>query len=223
MVGVVSGETEQSVSGWTTDTLHMYLMQQINDMRAMLNERYQTQTKAVDAAFQAQQLAMSTALTAAETAVTKALESAEKAVIKAEVAADKRFEAVNEFRAQLSDQAATFMPRTETEAALARLAERMQEIIADLGLSIPRVEAVALANRNIERIAEVMALTQLMTPRNEWAAGHERLSKQFADLETRINKIDGRSDGVTSARVLALAVIAGLGTLITAYIALTGH
>jgi hypothetical protein len=47
-----------------------------------------------------------------------ALEAAEKAVLKAENASEKRFEAVNEFRATLSDQAATFITRKEVEALM---------------------------------------------------------------------------------------------------------
>ena len=85
----------------------------IGEMREMLNERYATQTKALDAAFLAQQTAMKTAFDAADKAVAAALESAEKAVTKAEAAAEKRFESVNEFRQQLTDQAATFVSRTE--------------------------------------------------------------------------------------------------------------
>jgi len=38
----------------------------------------------------------------------------ELAVNKAEAATEKRFESVNEFRAQLGDQSRTFMPRIES-------------------------------------------------------------------------------------------------------------
>jgi hypothetical protein len=121
----MSGETEASVSGWTVDTLREHIdqrtedlrdgvRQQITDMRVMLNERYETQTKALDAAFKA-----------AEQAVQTALVSAEKAVGKAEAAADKRFDAVNEFRQTLSDQTATFIPRSEYDAAQKALTERV--------------------------------------------------------------------------------------------------
>ncbi len=51
-----------------------------------------------------------------EQAVQAALAAAEKAVVKAELASDKRFESVNEFRAQLSDQANTFISRVEYNA-----------------------------------------------------------------------------------------------------------
>lgn len=60
--------------------------------------------------------------------VALALAAADKAVSKAELATEKRFEGVNEFRGQLTDQARTFMPRTESDAAIQRQAERLQEL-----------------------------------------------------------------------------------------------
>lgn len=54
-------------------------------------------------------------------------EAQEKAVLKAEIASEKRFDSVNEFRATLSDQTATLMPRAEStlrwEAASERIAK----------------------------------------------------------------------------------------------------
>lgn len=122
----MSGETEANISGWTVDTLRENLQRQIDtqqdirdrqisDLRDMLQERYATQTKALDAAF-----------AAAEKSVATALDSAEKAVVKAETAAEKRFEAVNEFRGQLADQAATFIGRNEAEARILALGEKLE-------------------------------------------------------------------------------------------------
>jgi hypothetical protein len=128
----MGGETEQEVSGWTVDTLRMSMQRQLDDFRERMQERYETQTKAVDAAFLAQQTAMQTALTAAERAVQTALLSAEKAVTKAELAADKRFDAVNEFRGQLADQAAQFMPREVADALFAELRKKIDENTARL-------------------------------------------------------------------------------------------
>lgn len=101
----------------------------IEDLRNMLDERYQTQTKAVDAAFAAQQQAMTTALAAAERAVATALQSAERAVSKSESAQEKRLEGVNEFRAQLSDQAATFVRRDDVDVRIAAITERLNDTI----------------------------------------------------------------------------------------------
>jgi hypothetical protein len=124
----VSGETGAVESGWTVDTLNAHIQQQLADLRVLLDERYRTQTKAVDAAFLAQQTAMTTALTAAERAVQTALLAAEKAVAKAETSAEKRFDAVNEFRAAYQDLIAAQMPRAEAEQRLQQLAESLSEV-----------------------------------------------------------------------------------------------
>jgi hypothetical protein len=150
----MSGETEREVSGWTVDTLRDYvkdtlradqqsvqnrfsaleslLQSRFNDQREMLNERYNTQTKALDAAFVAQQTAMRTALETADKAVQAALISAEKAVGKAEIASEKRFESVNEFRAQLTDQAATFLSRAEYEGNHKALADKFETQLSNV-------------------------------------------------------------------------------------------
>src|ERR1700722_14136608 len=57
-----------------------------------------------------------------------ALTSSEKAVTKAELATEKRFDSVNEFRDTLRDQAATLMPRNESEAKFAAINEKFDDI-----------------------------------------------------------------------------------------------
>lgn len=113
----MSGETEKDESGWTVDTLRYYMTQRFADQEKLLDERYATQTKAVEKAFAAADLAVQAALT-----------SAEKAVSKAEMASDKRFDAVNEFRSALTDQTATFIPRTEALGILDRHAEDIKTL-----------------------------------------------------------------------------------------------
>lgn len=116
--------------GWTLATLAEYLNRRIEDersltaveiqaLRGLLQERYETQTKALDAAFVAAEKAMQTALA-----------SAERAVSKAESAAERRFESVNEFRQTLTDQAATFMPRVEAEQRIQALADKHDDLAA---------------------------------------------------------------------------------------------
>ena len=99
----MSGETEASVSGWTTDTLREHLTQRIADLDRALSRRMDDADKAIQAA----------------------LVSAEKAVVKAETASEKRFEGVNEFRKALSDQTATFIPRTEYDTSHDALSARV--------------------------------------------------------------------------------------------------
>jgi cysteinyl-tRNA synthetase len=130
----VSGETEQTPSAWTIDSLHEHLVGRLEDLRVLLDERHA-----------AQQLAMSTALTAAEKAVAAALVSAEKAVSKAEAASEKRFDSVNEFRQQLSDQAATFAARAEVEVQIKALSEKVE---SETARNRERISALELAYRS---------------------------------------------------------------------------
>lgn len=60
--------------------------------------------------------------------VALALAAADKAVTKAETANEKRFESVNEFRGTLADQAATLISRTEHDATVASLSEKLEDI-----------------------------------------------------------------------------------------------
>jgi hypothetical protein len=63
-----------------------------------------------------------------------------KAIEKAETAADKRFDAVNEFRAQLADQTRTFMPRAEYDRAHADLVQRVGALADTVGGRVGRLE-----------------------------------------------------------------------------------
>jgi len=85
----VTGETKSDVSGWTIDTLRVYLLGVISDADRRYEERFKAQALAVDAAIRA----------------------ATEATGKAERATELRFESVNEFRSALTDQTATFMTR----------------------------------------------------------------------------------------------------------------
>jgi hypothetical protein len=186
----MSGETEASVSGWTVDTLHEHLLSTVNDvkreidlvrnsflqqhsdLREMLNERYAIQTKALDATFLAQQTAMRTALEAAEKAVQTALVSAEKAVAKAEVAAEKRFESVNEFRAQLTDQATTFLTRNEVDVRLNALSEKLD----------------SEAKRNTTRVSDLELRI------------YATISDQDKRLTSRLDLLQGHTGGTTDSQ-----------------------
>lgn len=59
----------------------------------------------------------------------------ENAVRIANEASEKRFDAVNEFRAQLSDQTRTFLPRTEYDARHETLENRVSELTDRLNRS----------------------------------------------------------------------------------------
>lgn len=57
-----------------------------------------------------------------------ALAAADRAVNKAETASEKRFDAVNEFRATLADQQRNLMPRNETELLIKALNEKIDSL-----------------------------------------------------------------------------------------------
>lgn len=115
---------------WTFSTALTLVQQRVDNLEKLLNERYQTQTKATDAAFVAQQTAMKTAFDAADKAVQAALAAAKEAAAKAESAAKDRFAAVNEFRGQLSDQATTFLSRVEYFAQHQALTDKVEALDA---------------------------------------------------------------------------------------------
>lgn len=94
------------MSGWTFETLKEHLQALMAERDHRNQQRFDGQEKAVAAALQA----------------------AKEAVEKAETAANKRFDSANEFRQQLNDQAATFMPRLEAEQRIGQQAERLAGI-----------------------------------------------------------------------------------------------
>lgn len=62
--------------------------------------------------------------------VNAAFASSKEAILKAETATERRFESVNEFRAQLNSQTQSFMPREVAEAKLAEVNKKVDELTA---------------------------------------------------------------------------------------------
>lgn len=116
------------------DTLHADLKESIVYRLAALDDRYRELFRAADLRyeqrFQAQQVLHEAALKAQKDAVATAMAAAERQTSKAERDAEKRFESVNEFRQQLSDQAATFIPRLEAEQRIKALADKVEMLQA---------------------------------------------------------------------------------------------
>jgi hypothetical protein len=139
---------------------------------------------------------MQTAFNAADKAVTAALEAAEKAVGKAEIAAEKRFDAVNEFRAQLADQAATFLPRSEADLSIGRTTDTVHQLSATVSGLVSRAEIESAMTRNNER---------------------------FQDLADRVTRAEGHGAGITSGWTYLLGAIAAVSTIIGIYLAVKGH
>jgi hypothetical protein len=121
---------------WTLATLDRHLMGVMNERDRAYQHRYEAQEKAVAAALLAQERLSQTSFASQEKAVAAALTAAQSAVNKAEVAAEKRFDSVNEFRAQLADQAATFLPRAEFDRAIGSLSEKLDASVKGLAEKI---------------------------------------------------------------------------------------
>jgi len=61
-------------------------------------------------------------------ATQSALAASDRAVTKAEMASEKRFDAVNEFRATLADQQRNLMPRAEVEIMMKSINEKVDAL-----------------------------------------------------------------------------------------------
>lgn len=106
----------------------------------------------VDARFNSQEQAMSAALAAAD-----------RAVAKAEAASEKRFEAVNEFRASLNDQTRTLVPRAEHEQAVRALSEKIEVLTARVNQRDDRGRGMgALSGWIVSAILLVVAVAGLV-------------------------------------------------------------
>jgi hypothetical protein len=104
----------------------------LNELKVIIDERdrtyqqrWEASEKATVTALNATKDAVAAAFVAQEKAIAAALIAAERAVSKSEIASEKRFDAVNEFRAQLSDQASTFLPRAEFDRVTTAIMEKI--------------------------------------------------------------------------------------------------
>jgi uncharacterized membrane protein len=88
-------------------------------------------------------------------AILNALNASDKAIIKAENATEKRFDGVNEFRAALSDQQRTLMPRSEVEIIFKTLGEKIENLSKQVTEKIDTLQIQV-----IEKHGEKMGLTQ---------------------------------------------------------------
>ena len=97
-----------SPHGWTLDTLATHLSEKISAL-----DRYCV-----------------TSFAQSKERVDMALAASDKAISKAELATDKRFDAVNEFRAALGDQSRELMPRSEYQVQHKSLSDRIDIVTA---------------------------------------------------------------------------------------------
>lgn len=122
----MSDEPKPELQGWTYESLLRYLRAEINTVR----ETREADDRRYEQRFIDSQTAVAAALAAARIAVDAALSAAKEAVAKAEAASEKRFEGVNEFRATLSDQQRTLMPRSEAEIRMTAIEKQVEQLIS---------------------------------------------------------------------------------------------
>lgn len=188
--GAGGGETAKDPSGFTVDTIHQYIDAILSERDRRYEQRFQNQEQAIAAAlaasqavliehdkryeqrFQGQENNVGLALSRVDkefhehiqqvrTETQAALEAAEKAIAKAETATDKRFESVNEFRAQLADQAGRFMPRDESinrhDATADKISDLDRRQRADIALVNSRLDLAAGAGAGVDRSRQIIA------------------------------------------------------------------
>lgn len=143
----MSGETEKDVSGWTTDTLRVYVENIFRLAQEQTDRRWDDERRAVDIALRAHDEALKVAAVTSKEAITAALAAQKEAVQVAQVAADQRAAAMNEWRQSLNDILTRSMTRAEAEAGLARLTESVHEVrLVQQGM-VSRTEFEHLATR----------------------------------------------------------------------------
>ncbi len=126
--------------GYTPVSLHDYLVE--------VDRRYEARFLELENRFKE-------GLDSQKDAVQTAMAAAEKAVTKAEASSEKRFESVNEFRAQLNDQVKTFMSRVETEQRMQVLTERLDISLAALSEKVTRLEKMDAGRAGAEKKSEI--------------------------------------------------------------------
>jgi hypothetical protein len=193
------------MDGWTIDTLRALLMGQIVDLRTMLDERWATQTKALDAAFVAQQTAMHTALESANKEVATAMSAADKAVTKAETSTERRFQSVNGFRSQLADQARTFLTRDEADVRLRAIMDKAATIEAIVVRGVTQ-DQYAAAHETLRQNVDGQRLA--LAEHKSWDI------KVQGDLSSMVNSLKSRYAGVSVALGVIMTVLIVLVTVI---------
>jgi len=106
-----------SPHGWTVDTLETFLTEKIAALDRFCTTNFQQSKERVD----------------------MALSAADKAVTKAEAATEKRFDAVNEFRGAMDDQAKMMVSRAEYTVQHDAMSAR----VAEMGTSLTTITSGA--------------------------------------------------------------------------------
>ncbi len=107
-------------NGWSIETVREHLVALLTAHEIMDEQRHHSQAQAIEASRSASQMAID----------------------KAENAMERRFDSINEFREQLSDQTRTYMPRAEYEAKHSAINARIDSIDSRLTLAEGRSSGI---------------------------------------------------------------------------------
>jgi hypothetical protein len=216
----LSGETQNNISAWTIDSLKEHLETVFDERNERYQQRFDDQTKAIDAA-----------LTAQQTAVIAALAAVKEANDLSRISNDRRLELLNESRrtiddqskvsdARFANQSATFITRNEAEASTMRLTERLQETLVRLQAMATHTEVTASAQGLDTRIQEMQRRIENFVPRDVVLAEYNLMSKAVTDLGDRVTRSEGRDSGTHAGWGYLFAAITAIAALVTIYIAL---
>jgi hypothetical protein len=201
-----SGLPRASPAGWNVDTLRAVLQDTVTELRRWTSARLEGNQvlfatrldeadKRYEQRFQAEQLALKDAFVAQEKAVTAALTAADRAVSKAELAAERRFEAVNEFRGQLADQAVTFLPRNEFDSqhqsTLDKIDELQKSLQNSLSTQMPRLEVES-------RISNILSKLEDLAARG--AERYDSLNTRISTIASNLSSSNALSEGAATEK-----------------------
>lgn len=201
------GDVRKPDPGWTVDTLLEYWRDRHVDLQLQMEQRFQAHDRAVD-----------TALTSQRAAIDSALAAADKAVLKSEAATELRFQSVNEFRAQLSDQAATFMTRNELNGMAQRHGDTLVRLNSQVAEMITRDEALAAIGRNSERLQDVAKRMDQFINRDAVLAQYNTVMLKVEAIAEKQTRSEGKGSGLQSGWIYLLGFVAALGTILSIYL-----
>lgn len=117
---------------WTLDTLHTHLSSVIEAAYRLMDER----DRLYAMRFEEARTAVGAALAAQDKQTSSSFLASEKAVLKAEEAQREYNVRSNEFRGQLDDQAKMLMPRSEVQALLKAMEEKIVAVKSEIDTRI---------------------------------------------------------------------------------------
>jgi len=146
-------------------------------------------------------------------------DASETAIAKAETANEKRFATMNAFREQLADQASSFMPRRESEAAMARNTEKIDALAGTANTYTTRVELDARFTQINDKIDTFGQELGSKTNRAESLSWFNQTTDKMALIMTRLDRSEGKGAGLHAGWLYVLGALGAIGTLISLYVA----